>query len=143
MDTKQIKRLISILESSSLQEIQIEENGTSIYLNKGALQQQVAVPAPVAHTVVTTAPPKISPAKEDTAKCIKSPMVGTFYRAPSPDAKPFVEVGDKVKKGDVVCIVEAMKMMNQITADISGTIAEILVDDATPVEFDHPIIRVS
>ena len=76
----------------------------------------------------------------DAEKTIRSPMVGTFYRSPSPDAKPFVEVGDKISKGDVVCIIEAMKMMNQIESDVSGVVKKICINDATAVEFDHELI---
>ena len=106
---------------------------------------QYPSPAPQPASPQPSAPAADEPAKpaEPSGHAVKSPMVGTFYRSPSPTAKAFVEVGQSVKAGDMVCIVEAMKMMNQIEADKSGTIAEILVENGQPVEFDQPMIIIS
>ncbi len=103
---------------------------------------QPAAPAPAPATASTPAPAEET--KEDTSNYIeiKSPMVGTFYRKPSPDKPPFVNVGDTIKPGDVICIVEAMKLFNEIEAEVSGKIVKVLVDDATPVEFDQPLFLV-
>lgn len=152
MDIRKVKKLIELLEESNIDELEIKEGEESVRIsrNSGAVQasvpQYISQPAPVAAPAPA---PAAAPAPEAQAEpqinghVIKSPMVGTFYRSPSPTAKAFVEVGQSVKAGDVVCIVEAMKMMNQIEADKSGTIAEILVENGQPVEFDQPMIIIS
>ncbi|MCB0725618.1 MAG: acetyl-CoA carboxylase biotin carboxyl carrier protein [Ignavibacteriae bacterium] len=157
MDLNYLKKVIKILDNSNLNELEIEEEGLKIRLNKG----HMAVPA--AQAVHATMPPHLpvhfeTPVKtEETAKEekpseeekmpsnvyeVKSPMVGTFYRAPSPDADPFVNVGDSVKQGSVLCIVEAMKLMNEIESEVSGKIVKILVENAQAVEYNQPLFLV-
>ena len=151
----QIKQLIEILENSNLavMEITDENNGSirlekpqaapvnAFALNTGSVPvmptatEAVAQPAPVAQAV--------APATQDTGASIKSPMVGVFYAAPSPDSEPFVTVGKKVNKGDVVCIVEAMKLMNEITAEQSGTISKICVNNGDIVEYGQTLFKIS
>lgn len=148
MDIRKVKKLIELLEASDIAEIEIKEGEESVRISRAS----TTVPAPVAYAAapppVATAP---APAKEaETASAdpvtqgnvVQSPMVGTFYRAPSPSSPAFVEVGKHVKVGDVVCIVEAMKMMNQIEADHAGVVEAILVEDGEPVEFDQPLITI-
>jgi len=150
MDIRKIKKLIELLEESNIGEIEIKEGEESVRISRagfGAPAPQVYMP-PVA--AAPAAAPQAAPAgaaseeltSEPEGHLVKSPMVGTFYRAPAPGAAPFVEVGQKVNKGDVLCIVEAMKMMNQIEADKGGTIGAILVEDGEPVEFDQPMITI-
>jgi len=147
MDLRKIKKLIELLEESGIAEIEVKEGEESIKLSRASQVQQ-----PIVNTQAYDVPAPISPAIEkpiqkDEPKSdpisdgdtIDSPMVGTFYRAASPDSKPFVEKGQKVNKGDTVCILEAMKMMNQVTAEQAGTITEILVEDSEPVEFGQPL----
>ncbi len=153
MDIRKIKKLIELLEESDVEELEIHEGDDSVRISRRREQlaapqymAQYAAPAPQpAPASQPSAPAADEPAKpaEPSGHAVKSPMVGTFYRSPSPTSKAFVEVGQSVKAGDVVCIVEAMKMMNQIEADKSGTIAEILVENGQPVEFDQPLIIIS
>lgn len=153
MDIRKIKKLIELLEESDVEELEIHEGDDSVRISRrreqlSAPQYMAQYPSPApqpAPTAQPSAPVADEPAKsaEPAGHAVKSPMVGTFYRSPSPTAKAFVEVGQSVKAGDVVCIVEAMKMMNQIEADKSGTIAEILVENGQPVEFDQPMIIIS
>lgn len=158
MDIRKVKKLIELLEESNVYEIEIKEGEESVRISRGG---SPGISLPFAHApAVSAAPPPpqaatqpqaAAPAAEAGASApaaasgpsVKSPMVGTFYRAPSPDADPFVSVGQSVQKGDVVCIVEAMKMMNQIEADVSGVVEAILVEDGQPVEFDQPLIVIS
>ena len=152
MDIRKIKRLIELLEESGINEIEIKEGEESVRISRGGtatmpmMQQHYAVPAPMPATApamesaggagnaAAAAPP---PAPE--GQSLRSPMVGTFYRAPSPGAKPFVEEGQRVKAGDPLCIIEAMKMLNQIEADTDGVVTTILVENGQPVEFDQPL----
>ncbi|TNE78822.1 MAG: acetyl-CoA carboxylase biotin carboxyl carrier protein [Gammaproteobacteria bacterium] len=150
MDIRKIKKLIELLEESNIGEIEIKEGEESVRISRNgpAAAAPIVMPAPIAHAApapaaapaAATAEPE-APAEQE-GHAIKSPMVGTFYRSPSPGAKVFVEVGQQVKAGDVLCIVEAMKMMNQIEADKSGTVGAILVEDGEPVEFDQPMIMI-
>ena len=154
MDIRKIKKLIELVEESGIMELEISEGEESVRINRGSpasVQYTVpmAAPAPVASAsapaaVPTTAAPAATvaaPVAEDVSgHKIRSPMVGTFYRSPSPEAKAFVEVGQSVKVGDALCIVEAMKMMNRIEADKAGVVKAILVNDGDPVEFDEPLI---
>lgn len=151
MDIRKVKKLIELLEASDIAEIEIKEGEESVRISRGSSAAPVPVsfqpPAPVAAAPATPAaapaPEAISEeASPSTGNAVKSPMVGTFYRSPSPSSPAFVEVGKHVKAGDVVCIVEAMKMMNQIEADQSGVIEAILVEDGEPVEFDQPLITI-
>ena len=140
MDIRKIKKLIELLEESGIEELEIQEGEESVRISRGSRHAApVYAPQPSA-----PAPEAAAPAQDDTPSghMVRSPMVGTFYRSPSPGAASFVEVGQKVKAGDVLCIVEAMKMMNQIEADKSGTIDAILVEDGEPVEFDQPLFSI-
>ena len=147
MDIRKVKKLIELLEASSVDEIEIKEGEESVRIsrNKAASMAMAApvaapaMPAPAAPAPVPAAPEAAAPS---TANAVTSPMVGTFYRSPSPDAPAFVEVGQSVRAGDVLCIVEAMKMMNQIEADRAGTVTAIHAENGEPVEFDQPLITV-
>ncbi|MBV1931773.1 MAG: acetyl-CoA carboxylase biotin carboxyl carrier protein [Porticoccaceae bacterium] len=149
MDIRKVKKLIELLEESDIAELEIKEGEESVRItrNKAPVQmaQAVMAPAPAAATVVPVA---AAPADEGAAApaldghIISSPMVGTFYRSPAPGSPFFVEPGQSVQAGDVLCIVEAMKMMNQIEADKSGTIGAVLVEDGDPIEFDQPLMTI-
>lgn len=149
MDIRKVKKLIELLEESGIDELEIHENEESVRIsrnmNRGA-QQYVAAPvqAPVAPTPVAVSPvaPEAAPAQTLKGTVVRSPMVGTFYRSPSPTAPKFVEVGQTIKQGDVLCIVEAMKMMNHIEAEVSGVIDSILVENGEPVEYDQPLFTI-
>ena len=152
MDIRKIKKLIELVEESGIAELEISEGEESVRIsrspaNMGYPVMQQAYAAPVAPAPVAAAPaPAAEPAAaaaastEVSGHIVRSPMVGTFYRTPSPDAKPFIEVGQKVTAGETLCIVEAMKMMNQIEADKSGVVKAILVENGQPVEFDEPLV---
>ena len=152
MDIRKIKKLIELVEESGIAELEISEGEESVRISRNgtapaaAPVQYAAAPAPVAAPAPTAAPaPAAAPEAAEapaavTGHQVLSPMVGTFYSAPSPDAKPFVKVGQQVNAGDTLCIVEAMKMMNQIEADKSGVITAILVEDGQPVEFDQALV---
>ena len=138
IDLTKIKDLIKLMEDHDLTAFELEDSGFKVRLEKGGNQEQiVAAPQPV--IAEEKAPEKI--VAEDTEE-ISSPMVGTFYRKPSPDAEPFIEVGQIVKKGDTVCIIEAMKMMNQVKSQVDGKIISINVGDGEPVEFDQELISI-
>ncbi|HCR98012.1 MULTISPECIES: acetyl-CoA carboxylase biotin carboxyl carrier protein [Halomonas] len=152
MDIRKVKKLIELLEESNISEIEIQEGEESVRISRhpnGATWQPQPMPqysqpfaAPAPAPAAPTAPSvDAEPASASfRGEAVNSPMVGTFYRSPAPGAKSFVEVGDTVKQGDTVCIVEAMKMMNQIEADRDGVVEAILVEDGEPVEFDQPMI---
>ena len=154
MDFKQIQELIKIINKSNIGELTIEENDFKITIKQKEEPAQTyitgpAAPAPVyaaAPTPVAAAAPVTAAApaapKADNLVTIKSPMIGTFYRRSSPDKPAFVEPGDDIAPGKVVCIIEAMKLFNEIEAEISGKIVKVLVDDASPVEFDQPLFLV-
>ncbi|WP_444996570.1 acetyl-CoA carboxylase biotin carboxyl carrier protein [Aliikangiella sp. IMCC44359] len=148
MDIRKVKKLIELLEESGVAEIEIKEGEESVRISRAAAPlsappvQYAAAPAPAAAPTNSSVPASDSPSsvtEEVAGHQVKSPMVGTFYRSPSPGSKSFVEVGDQVKVGDTLCIIEAMKMMNQIEADAAGTVKAILIDDGEPVEFDEPL----
>ena len=149
MDIRKVKKLIELLEASDVAEIEIKEGEEAVRISRASSQPMPASYAPPAPAPAPAAPAPAPAASEATAKetdqekisgdAVKSPMVGTFYRSPSPTSKPFVEVGQQVKETDVICIIEAMKMMNQIEAGKSGTVKAILVEDGEPVEFDQPL----
>ena len=154
MDIRKVKKLIELLEESNIGEIEIKEGEESVRISRHGNQPVAplayaapAVPASVAAPAAApaeVAPEAASPAVISVAdNAVLSPMVGTFYRAPSPDAASFVEVGQTVRVGDVLCIVEAMKMMNQIEADRAGTVTAIHVENGEAVEFDQPLISIS
>ncbi len=149
MDIRKIKKLIELLEDSDVAEIEIVEGEESVRIARGAqgapvVSAPVAMAAPVAAAPVAAAPAATTEAAiandMPPGTIVESPMVGTYYGASSPGAKPFVDVGQQVNKGDTLCIIEAMKIMNQIEAEVSGTVRAVLVDDGQPVEFGEPLI---
>jgi acetyl-CoA carboxylase biotin carboxyl carrier protein len=143
MDIRKIKKLIEILEESGIAELEIKEGEEAIRISRySAVPTHVAyAPAPVPTQISQVAAVSIMPPAEETISghIVKSPMVGTFYRCASPGMKAFVEVGHSVKLGDTLCIIEAMKILNQIEADKSGTVTKILVENAEPVEYGQPL----
>lgn len=149
MDIRKIKKLIELVEESGITELEVSEEEGTVRISRAApaaapVQYSVPAAAPVAAAPAASAPvaaaPAASAAAEVSGHQVRSPMVGTFYRSPSPEAKAFVEVGQSVKVGDALCIVEAMKMMNRIEADKAGVVKAILVEDGEAVEFDQPLI---
>ncbi|EIT4213667.1 acetyl-CoA carboxylase biotin carboxyl carrier protein [Salmonella enterica] len=153
MDIRKIKKLIELVEESGISELEISEGEESVRISRTTanagfpvMQQAYAAPMMQQPALSNAAAPAATPAMEAPAAAeisghiVRSPMVGTFYRTPSPDAKAFIEVGQKVNVGDTLCIVEAMKMMNQIEADKAGTVKAILVESGQPVEFDEPLV---
>ena len=150
MDIRKIKKLIELVEESGISELEISEGEESVRISRAPaagsmpMMQPYYAAAPAQAAAPVAAAPAAAPAAEAPAAIsghiVRSPMVGTFYRTPSPDAKSFVEVGQKVNAGDPLCIVEAMKMMNQIEADKSGVVTAILVENGQPVEFDEPLV---
>jgi len=149
MDIRKIKKLIELLEESSLSEIEIVEGEESVRLSRGggAAPVMAPVPAPVApvhnpsQPSTTAVTPEVVPEEESIpdGQVVRAPMVGTFYAASSPEAEAFVSLGQQVAVGDTLCIIEAMKMFNQIEADFSGTVVAILAENGQPVEFDQPL----
>ena len=148
MDIRKIKKLIELVEESGITELEVQEEEGTVRISRAApavapaaIQYAAAPVAPVATPAAApAAAPAEAPAAEVSGHQVRSPMVGTFYRSPSPEAKAFVEVGQTVKIGDALCIVEAMKMMNRIEADKAGVVKAILVNDGEAVEFDQPLI---
>ncbi len=146
MDIRKVKKLIELLEESGISEIEISEGEESVRISRHPtggvhMMPSYAAPPPAAAAPVAAAAPAAESTEPDVpaGHVVSSPMVGTFYRAPSPGAKDFVEVGQSVKVGDTLCIIEAMKMMNQIEADKSGVVKAVLVENADPVEFGQPL----
>ena len=159
MDIKEIQSLIKFVAKSGASEVKLEMEDIKITIKTGseapettiiqaapavAAAPQMVAQAPVAQPAAPAAPVAEAPAQDDESKylTIKSPIIGTFYRRPSPDKPMFAEVGTNVKAGDTVCIIEAMKLFNEIESEVSGKIVKILVDDASPVEFDQPLFLV-
>lgn len=142
IDIETLKEYIKVLEDSSLAEIEISDEEDSIRLAKPTADAPVVAYQAQGNAPAAAPAAPVSAAPSVSGKSIKSPMVGVFYAAPAPDRPPFVSVGDTVNKGDVVCIIEAMKIMNEITADESGTITEILVDNGDVVEYDQPLFKI-
>lgn len=152
MDIRKLKKLIELVEASGVAELEITEGEDTVrigrYPNMGAMPVMPAAAAPqwapAAAPAATTEAAAASPRDDTPAGArVKSPMVGTFYRSPAPDADAFVDVGDTVKPGDTLCIIEAMKMLNQIEAEEAGTVSAILVDNGEPVEYDQPLFVIS
>ena len=157
MDIKEVQNLIKFVAKSGVSEVKIENKDFKLTIKN---KPEYVTSAPVATTVAAipaSMPPAATPAAPASAPTaetsknetddskyitIKAPIIGTFYRKPSPDKPPYVEVGDTIKEGDVVCIIEAMKLFNEIESEVSGKIVKVLVDDATPVEFDQPLFLV-
>ena len=140
MELDKLKELIKFMNENELCELEIEEEGKRVKLKKFSREQP-----PIVSSLPESASKQVSSEKveerEDLIE-IKAPMVGTFYHAPAPGAKPFVEVGDEIQPGDVVCIIEAMKLMNEIKAEIGGKIVKVLVENGAPVEFGEPLFLV-
>jgi len=141
MEIQDLKELIEFLKETDITELQIEKDGTKIRLKRGMPIQletlrEEAKPAPREEV--------LAPVEEESQRLItiKAPLVGTFYRASSPDGPPFVEVGDRVKKGQVLCIIEAMKLMNEIESEVDGTLVKVLVENAQPVEYGEPLFLI-
>jgi len=150
MDIRKVKKLIELLEDSDVAEIEIKEGEESVRISRGQVQQQIAGVVPPLPNITMAPQPQVVAAPMEApvmdepelppGTIVESPMVGTFYRAPSPESKPFVEVGQTVSKGDTLCIIEAMKILNQIEADVSGTVRAILIEDGQPVEYGEPLV---
>ena len=143
MDIRKIKKLIELVEESGISELEITEGEESVRIHRGVTAAQVAAPMQFAPQPQPQLAPVVAPAPEAaqsvSGHMMCSPMVGTFYRSSSPGVKSFVEVGHKVNVGDTLCIIEAMKMMNQIESDKAGVVTQILVENRDPVEFDQPM----
>ncbi len=152
MNLSEIRKLVKLVETSQVNELEIEEDGSRIKIVKGATAESSsqfvqALPAgqPASPVTLIEAPGTSVPeaqSVEETSLAIKSPMVGTFYRAPSPEAPPYTKVGDQVRPGQVLCIIEAMKLMNEIECEVSGEVVEILINNAEPVEFDQTLFKI-
>jgi len=153
MDIRKVKKLIELLEESGIDELEIREGEESVRISRHSKQptyaQPMYAPAPATVAAPAAAPAPVAAAEAAAPAAPKlngnvarSPMVGTFYRTPSPTSPSFVEVGQSVKKGDILCIVEAMKMMNHIEAESSGVIESILVENGQPVEYDQPLFTI-
>ena len=138
MNQREIRRLADLLREYGLTEIEIEREGVRVRLRR-ELAGPVAAPTAAAPAQVESVASAMPAASQAHLLTIESPMVGTFYRAPSPDAQPFVREGDRVKKGQVVCIVEAMKLMNEIESKVAGRVMKVLVENAQPVEYGQPL----
>lgn len=150
MDIRKIKKLIELVEESGISELEITEGEESVRIHRGSSNSSMVQAAPMQYAAAPAPAPIAAPAASAPATSapeapaisghvVKSPMVGSFYRASSPEAKPFVEVGQTVSVGDTLCIIEAMKMMNQIDSDKAGVVREILVENQDAVEFDQPM----
>ena len=159
MDIKEIQSLIRFVAKSGASEVKLETDDIKITIRTGTtdstpettIVQQIPVTQPMTQPVMPAAPSETPAAPEKTAAeteedsryiTIKSPIIGTFYRKPSPDKPPFVEVGDSIAKGDVLCVIEAMKLFNDIESEVSGKIVKVLVEDSSPVEFDQPLFLI-
>ena len=161
MDIRKVKKLIEMLEESNLNEIEIKEGEEAVKLVKSnpvpsnfisstpaiisELTQQSPITKPSAPLSEATVTQEINQTSDvlESGNKMNSPMVGTFYSAPNPESEPFVKVGDQINEGDVLCIIEAMKMMNEVKSEFSGTVKQILVDNAEPVEFDQTLFVIS
>ena len=146
MDIRKVKKLIELLEESGVSEIEISEGEESVRISRypkpGAMPAVSLAAAPPPPTSAPTAPPAApaaAPAAPIRGQQVTAPMVGTFYSGPAPGSKPFVEIGSEVKPGDTLCVIEAMKMMNQIESEFAGRVVSILVENGSPVEFGQPL----
>ena len=144
MDIRKIKKLIDLIQESDIAEIEIHEGEESVRISRNSAAAPIMQAVPVMPAPVAAPAPfetaSAAPAEPDHSNAVRSPMVGTFYRSSSPELAAFVEVGQTVAVGDVICIIEAMKMFNQIEADRAGTVKSILIENGHPVEFDEPLI---
>ena len=150
MDLRKLKKLIDLVQESGISELEVTEGEEKVRIAKHSPAAPAAYYAqlPASAPAAAVAPAVVAPAAESAGALpdghiVKSPMVGTFYRAPSPTAAPFVEVGSKVKPGDRLCIIEAMKLMNEIESDVAGTVTAILVENGEPVEYGQPLFVIS
>lgn len=148
MDIRKVKKLIELLEESGIAEIEIKEGEESVRISRASTSAPVYAAAPAAIPAAAPAPAPVAAAADSTpassdeelsGHVVRAPMVGTFYRAPSPGAKAFAEEGQTVKAGDTLCIIEAMKLLNQIEADKAGTVKAVLVENGQPVEYNQPL----
>lgn len=147
MDLRKLKKLIDLVEESGISELELTEGEEKVRISRNLPQSQIMMqPTHMQHMYAAPAPLQAAPVApveaaepEIEGHVVKSPMVGTFYRSPSPDAKPFVDIGSKIETGDTVCIIEAMKLLNEIEADHSGVIKAILVENGQPVEYGEPL----
>ena len=149
MDLGHLREILELVAECDISEVEIEEENLRVVVRKHApvqaMPQQITYAAPAAPVMAAPAAPAVSesapaaPAPEPAGKQVRAPIVGTYYAASSPDSPVFVKVGDSVKTGDVLCIIEAMKLMNEIEAEFSGVVRQILVDNGTPVEYDQPL----
>lgn len=154
MDLRKLKKLIDLVEESGISELELTEGEEKVRISRGVpaaapiqyiqapMQAPMAAPSPVSATAASAPVAEAAPAQIE-GHVVKSPMVGTFYRSPSPDAKSFVNVGDTVNAGDTLCIIEAMKLLNEIEADASGVIKAILVENGQPVEYGEPLFIIA
>ena len=138
MDLKKVKELLALVDANDLTEVEIEEDGIKVRLRKGRTPSETVVVTEGRKEIIETA----SSGEVSTANTVNAPMVGTFYRAPSPDAAPYVDVGDEVTADTMVCIIEAMKVMNEIKAGTAGVVAEVLAESGSAVEYGHPLFRI-
>lgn len=149
MDLRKLKKLIDLVEESGISELELTEDGEKVRISRNftsnapAPQYNYAPPAQYAVAPATAAAEIAAPAVADEGHAVKSPMVGTFYRSPSPDAKAFVEVGDTVNVGDTLCIIEAMKLLNEIESDKAGVLKKILVDNGQAIEYGEPLFIIA
>jgi len=144
MDIRKVKKLIELMEEADLQEIEIKEKDESVRISRGSPRTTPpAPPPPVAAAPAPQEEPAATAPRAPTGHVIRAPMVGTFYRSPSPNSPPFVEEGQRVREGDVLCIIESMKMMNQIKADRGGRVEAILLENGQSVGFDQPLFTIS
>jgi len=149
VDIAQIRKLIRLIQNSDVTEIEVTEGDQTVRICRGQQTPAVAAPQPQPVPQLAPAPASVEasttgqPEEESDKHVVRSPMVGTFYRAPSPEAEPFVKVGQKVKKGDILCIIEAMKLMNEIESEYDGVIEEILVENASPLEYGQPMFVIA
>ena len=152
MDLRKLKKLIDLVQESGIAELEITEGEERVRIARGGVVNSVqpaavvaapllAAAAPAAAAVETAPPPAAEPKQE--GHVVKAPMVGTFYRSSSPDAKPFVEAGQAIKQGETICIIEAMKLMNEIEADFTGVVKAILVENGQPVEYGQPLFIIA
>ena len=146
---RQIKELIDLMQGTQVSELEVERGGVRIKIRKdhmvpggGHLISQVQVPLPTEAQQKASLTEGATKTEQDEFVQIRSPIVGTFYRAPSPEAEPYVEVGEAVKKGQILCVVEAMKLMNEIESEVDGKVVEILVENARPVEYGEPLFKI-
>ena len=146
---RQIKELIDLMQGTQVSELEVERGGVRIKIRRdymvpggGHLISQVQVPLPTEAQQKASLTEGATKTEQDEFVQIRSPIVGTFYRAPSPEAEPYVEVGEAVKKGQILCVVEAMKLMNEIESEVDGKVVEILVENARPVEYGEPLFKI-